>query len=1168
MSNRLSSLLVEDGRVPSQRITDALERQALNGGCLDTSLLEIKAIDEDVLIPYLKRSAQLPAFPRGLHQTESPQAAVLEVFSQGVATNYRAVPARLLAGGVLQVLVTVDVNVAELEALAQLVRQRIEPWVVFEYRFHEAFQLVFGGDLPSRFARLLKRSNQAKAWPSPLFVDPIPRFGSLDSLRLCPAPPVEQREAPKASPDVPVQTVHPMVDPKQTGDSVAKTTSEAASDNLHAVLPIVETKPTIVEIKSIVIETKQSIVEDKQVVVETKQPIVEDKLVNKDLVDLMDDHVAESVPPRDARDTVRIAALADVPLGGEPSMNMDDWLSADAWLSAAESRRTPSDRVVVRPVSEAAHGKQSPAAIVDPANTEPKPATETKVHATAAQDKEPGITAKPAGTQAKPVESAAKPVETAAKQVETAVKPIENSSKQVKDAVKPVEIAAKLVETAIKPVETAAKPVESKAKPVEIQAKPAVVPPKEVVAARPTIPVAANGGGRKKTRRGKEVVLSANAPSLAAKAPIRPQGPPKETPAPVAAPIERTLPMPAAKPVATPTERTLPMAAASPTPPTPVQPVSASADRTLPLPAAKPAKAVANTPQPLTTMPQFAVKPAVAAVPPSGDAGSAVPEAVPEAILTGRLGEVLTTGASHLVDPAIVPAPSAHTPLPLGGAPPRIAFALVSKTHQPLSLEAFAEICAAAQNRDEIFQQLLRGVRSRAAFALLWTPQNGAWCPTASLHWQFGQPDMLEKHTIAFADAGPLQAALSAKEPRGASFAKNDRASAVLVALDRPLDAPVWLFPIQVAAKTVAVLYVDDDGETLAQPVLSEIAQAVARAAEALAGPGVAIPQNTTAQTEKQFLPPVQANAPVAVEDTPTKPMRHKPSGQEPSPQPVAKPGPNPEQTTPNELHLSRLVQAAVRGEQTAVAQLLAKKEVGAQAVLGTLSAKPDKNDPVLPLLLQFGEDAVSPLFQKIGHAETPMDVRVVLTGWLAQWSAVVVMAQMQGLLFARDAALRAAAQTALRAFPKNPTTEKLRKELVGKLQHNDTQQRLCAIEALVALRDTSIIPDLIDVLGDEFSGLGDAVERGLQQLCVQDFGQTARRWQTWWEKNSQKPRLAWLLSGLFHANETVRAAAQQELLTMSGDVAGYHFDHPRRERERAAARWTAWWQRRGYPIE
>jgi hypothetical protein len=169
MSKRLSSLLVEDGRVSSQRITDAIERQAINGGCLDSSLLELKAIDEDLLIQYLKRATQLPALPHGIHGSERPLPEVTEVFTKSVAENFRAVPTRLQVGGVLQILVTVEVDVGELDALAHVVKQRIEPWIVFEFRFQEALDLVYGGGLATRFSRLIKRSQQThegKGWPA------------------------------------------------------------------------------------------------------------------------------------------------------------------------------------------------------------------------------------------------------------------------------------------------------------------------------------------------------------------------------------------------------------------------------------------------------------------------------------------------------------------------------------------------------------------------------------------------------------------------------------------------------------------------------------------------------------------------------------------------------------------------------------------------------------------------------------------------------------------------------------------------------------------------------------------------------------------------------------------------------------------------------------------
>jgi len=344
MSNRLSSLLVEDGRVPSQRMTDALERQALNGGCLDTSLLEIKAIDEDVLIQYLKRSAQLPAFPRGLHQTEPPLPAVLEVFTQTIAETYRAVPAKLLPGGILQVLVTVEVDIAELEALAQLVKQRIEPWIVLEHRFQEAFRTVYGGDLATRFARLQKRSNQAheaKGFPAPIPVDPIPRFGSLDALRLNPQPKPAQPEKPVVSEPVAVQPVVP--EPVVAQPVV----SEPVVSEPVVAQPVVS-EPVVSEpIVSEPVVSEPVVVQPGVSAPVVSEPVVVQQVVSASVV---------SEPTGDARtrDTIRVPALADVPEGGEPSMNMDDWLSADAWLSAAESRKTPINEAAAKAAADKA----------------------------------------------------------------------------------------------------------------------------------------------------------------------------------------------------------------------------------------------------------------------------------------------------------------------------------------------------------------------------------------------------------------------------------------------------------------------------------------------------------------------------------------------------------------------------------------------------------------------------------------------------------------------------------------------------------------------------------------------------------------------------------------------------------------------------------------------
>jgi hypothetical protein len=57
------------------------------------------------------------------------------------------------------------------------------------------------------------------------------------------------------------------------------------------------------------------------------------------------------------------------------------------------------------------------------------------------------------------------------------------------------------------------------------------------------------------------------------------------------------------------------------------------------------------------------------------------------------------------------------------------------------------------------------------------------------------------------------------------------------------------------------------------------------------------------------------------------------------------------------------------------------------------------------------------------------------------------------------------------------------------------------------------------------------------------------------------------MLSALSHESSTVRASAQDELRSLCGDVAGYRFDLPRRDRDAACRRWVRWWQGRGYSV-
>ena len=69
----LTSLLVRDEVVSVQQIEDALQRQVLEGGEIDTALLELDAASENTLNSYRAASYGLPAASRWSEVNNSTQ---------------------------------------------------------------------------------------------------------------------------------------------------------------------------------------------------------------------------------------------------------------------------------------------------------------------------------------------------------------------------------------------------------------------------------------------------------------------------------------------------------------------------------------------------------------------------------------------------------------------------------------------------------------------------------------------------------------------------------------------------------------------------------------------------------------------------------------------------------------------------------------------------------------------------------------------------------------------------------------------------------------------------------------------------------------------------------------------------------------------------------------
>jgi hypothetical protein len=105
---------------------------------------------------------------------------------------------------------------------------------------------------------------------------------------------------------------------------------------------------------------------------------------------------------------------------------------------------------------------------------------------------------------------------------------------------------------------------------------------------------------------------------------------------------------------------------------------------------------------------------------------------------------------------------------------------------------------------------------------------------------------------------------------------------------------------------------------------------------------------------------------------------------------------------------------------------------------------------------------------------------------------------------------------------------------------------------------DKGDVPGLIGRL-EQGSGV-EAAHAALVAITKQDFGTKPKRWASWWKKHQDDDRIDWLFEGLAHKTPEIRAAAEQELRTLTGEYFGYAFDLPREAREAARARWQAWW--------
>jgi hypothetical protein len=233
------------------------------------------------------------------------------------------------------------------------------------------------------------------------------------------------------------------------------------------------------------------------------------------------------------------------------------------------------------------------------------------------------------------------------------------------------------------------------------------------------------------------------------------------------------------------------------------------------------------------------------------------------------------------------------------------------------------------------------------------------------------------------------------------------------------------------------------------------------------------------------------------------------------------------------------------------------------RARLAAMSNPPRASDcgPILRLVARERRVALPFVLERLSASD------VEVRGWAAhlvcELPYVEAVPRLVSCLRDADAGVTASAGLALAAIAKT-ASEPVRDALLT-LAHGPTRaDRIAAVGAIARLRDASFVPELVRALGDPDDAVVTAAHAALVQLTLQDLGTDARLWIRWWDQNSSKHRIEWLIDALGHDVTELRKSATEELRSLTKEYFGYAGDLPPRDRDRAQQRYRDWWEMEG----
>lgn len=239
----LNSLLARDRIVPVSRIQQAIQRQVIVGGSLETILLELGGVAENVLVSY--SAAVAGVAPASSGDAMYPESAALESLPVELALKHSLVPLAV-RDGALHVGTSKPIEQLVLDELEHETGLRIAPRWLLEVRLEGALLAHYGREPSARSAALLQRldSEDAGALRTVIAISTRPGATSL-------APETQARIdaalAPQASQSTLVGTASPAAPQTPEGPRavVPSESSTLLGDRRSSMPPAALSSPTI-----------------------------------------------------------------------------------------------------------------------------------------------------------------------------------------------------------------------------------------------------------------------------------------------------------------------------------------------------------------------------------------------------------------------------------------------------------------------------------------------------------------------------------------------------------------------------------------------------------------------------------------------------------------------------------------------------------------------------------------------------------------------------------------------------------------------------------------------------------------------------------------------------------------------------------------------------------